>query len=351
MQDLHGKTVLITGATNGIGRETAFAMASLGATVVLGCRNIDAARDIIFQIKEKHPSAELLIPAKLDLAEPASIRAFAKAYRAQNLSCHILINNAGATNLKEFFTSEGVYGLPQVNYQGPYELTRLLEPVLIQCAPSRVVNLSSIMHRFTFIKNDPATFLKQRRGEPYPATKLANVLFTYELQRRLEQHGVQACAVDPGGVNSNIWQNSIFAKPPLKWLLGAVFAPNSDAAKVVVHAATDPWQPPRASADGNGKEDRSRFRFYARGTFTSPVITSFRYDSGLVGKAKFQILSIPVAILSALDYPLRWMSGGLLASRPRLVKSSPHSYNAELAAKLWDLSAETGGLSKDPILK
>ena len=64
--------------------------------------------------REKHPSAELLIPAKLDLAEPASIRAFAKAYRAQNLSCHILINNAGATNLKEFFTSEGVYGLPQV---------------------------------------------------------------------------------------------------------------------------------------------------------------------------------------------------------------------------------------------
>ena len=64
--------------------------------------------------REKHPSAELLIPAKLDLAEPASIRAFAKAYRAQGLSCHILINNAGANNLKEFFTSEGVFGLPQV---------------------------------------------------------------------------------------------------------------------------------------------------------------------------------------------------------------------------------------------
>ena len=64
--------------------------------------------------REKYPSAELLIPAKLDLAEPASIRAFAKAYRAQHLSCHILINNAGATNLKGFFTSEGVFGLPQV---------------------------------------------------------------------------------------------------------------------------------------------------------------------------------------------------------------------------------------------
>ncbi len=64
----------------------------------------------------------------------------------------------------------------QVNYQGPYELTRLLEPVLIQCAPSRVVNLSSIMHRFTFIKKDPATFLKQRRGEPYPGELLRHSL-------------------------------------------------------------------------------------------------------------------------------------------------------------------------------
>jgi WW domain-containing oxidoreductase len=349
---LQGQTWLITGPTNGIGKETAFAAAAGGATVVLGARNSDTARQLASDIRDRYPSTNVVIPRSLDLGQPDSIREFAKAYRQAKLPLHVLVNNAGANYDTAWQTKEGVTGLSQVNYHGPYTLTRLLEPVLIQSAPSRVVNISSIMHRVAFIKR-AQDFMFKPRPKLYGQTKLAQVLFAYEHQRRLGPLGVQSCALDPGGVKSNIWRKSLFAKPPLKWVLDFFYSPTSDAAKVVLSAATQPWQPHAAQQTGaqqQGSRKRPPYlRFYARGMFASPLVYNFSPQPGWVGKLKSAAWGSSAVVHSLLDHPIRLLSRGLLASKAMLVPSSPVSASEALAKELWELSASTARLSPDPI--
>ncbi|KAL4459095.1 hypothetical protein ABPG75_013960 [Micractinium tetrahymenae] len=235
---------------------------------------------------------------------------------------------------KPWFTPEGVGGLCQVNYLGHYVLTRLLEDILQASAPARVVHVSSVTHRYGWV------------GE-------ANVLFAYELQRRLGEHGVQSCAVDPGGVASNIWTGSVFSRPPLS-------VPWSQERKVAAainarRTGTD------SSSNGSSHGRRRRhaahaapdLRFYARGLFASPAVTSWRGTPqdpapGLLDRVRGALWGGTAVVASLLDHPLRRITGGRLNSSTRPVPSAPLSYDASLAAQLWDLSADAAGLPREP---
>ncbi|KAI3424130.1 hypothetical protein D9Q98_009490 [Chlorella vulgaris] len=362
--DIASKRVVITGSTSGIGRETAAQLAAQGAHVVLACRNLPLAEQVAADIRRQHLGATVEVGPQLDLASLESIRQFAAAYKRSGQPLHVLINNAGTNYQRPWQTPEGVGGLCQVNYLGPYALTRLLEDTLQQSAPARVVNLSSVTHRFGWL-GDVARFLPSWvPGSYYPSTKLANVLFANEMQRRLGEHGVQSCAVDPGGVASKIWDHSAFAKPPLSWVINNLYAPTSDGAAAVVHAATVPWgrerlaaaainqrwsQPPGSRSRRNAARPLPDLRFYARGLFTSPLVTSWRGipQRGFRSRVRQTVWGLSTLAHSLLDWPLRRLSGGRILAQTRCVPSAPLSYDSTLAAQLWDLSADAAQLPRD----
>lgn len=348
MARLKGKTVIVTGANQGIGREVATDLAGQGATVLLACRNLDSARSCAADIRVAHPEADVVVGPALDLARPDSIRQFAEAFQHQKRPLHILVNNAGANYLPESYTDEGVGVLCQVNYLGPYHLTRLLEPQLLSSAPSRVVNVSSIMHRSGSVHSDVNRFLRDwNKGSQYSNTKLANVLFAYEAQQRLGPRGVQSCAVDPGAVSSNIYANSRLPSP-IRWFIRNLHAPTTDGAQAVIHAATTPWRPVTTPPGQPYTPESSELRFYARGAFASPAIGWCSSEAtGLLGQLQKAAWAVSAVVHSSLDWPVRRLSGGRLLSATHQVPSHPASYNTKLSSNLWDVSASLCQVSKD----
>ncbi|EFN53453.1 hypothetical protein CHLNCDRAFT_136710 [Chlorella variabilis] len=352
--------------------EAAAQLAAKGAHVVLACRNLPLAEHVAQDIRRQHPGARVEVGPQLDLASLESVRQFAAAYKRTGQRLDVLVNNAGCLALagtnyqRPWHTPEGVGGLCLVNFLGPYTLTRLLEGALQRSAPARVINLSSVTHRYGWV-GDAGKFLQSwRPGSYYPSTKLANVLFAYEAQRRLGQHGVQSCAIDPGGVATSIWEHSMFAKPPFSWVINNIYAPASDGAAAVVHAATVPWGQDRAAAAainarwaGRGSGSGSRhtsaarplpdLRYYARGLFASPLVTSWRGTPrrGAADRLREGAWGLVTLVHSLLDWPLRNLSSGRLCSGTRCVPSAPLTYDATLAAQLWDLSADAAQLPRE----
>lgn len=321
----------------------------MGATVIMACRNVPLAEKVAEEIKIRHPTAKIIVGPQLDLTDQDSVHNFAAAYKSNKWPLHVLINNAGTNHWGEpFYTKQGIGGLCQVNHLGAYTLTRLLEEKLQESAPSRVINISSIMHRLGSVGSEPSTYLTNwHQGSQYASTKLANVLFAFELQRRLAKHGVVTCAVDPGGVKSGIWKGGAMSRPPLKYFVDAFYAPSNDGASVVIHAATVPWNEDRKQEEEiGGPED---LRFYARGLFASPTITH------TLGSPEQGILLLPpvvkrlawglnAVVHSALDWPVRWISGKRLGSKTKLVPANPIAYDRDLSRAVWELSAKAAGV-------
>lgn len=139
----------------------------------------------------------------------------------------------------------------------------------------------------------------------------------------------------------------------MQWVANHLFAPNEDGCQTVVHAATAAWEPaPEAStAAASVTEQKRSFRFYARGLFTSPLLTGISWQSAAVSKPKKWLWRVILSMHGLVDYPVRHLSEGALASKTVLVPSSVQSYDAELAATLWDLSADTAKLSRQPIMQ
>ncbi|KXZ55707.1 hypothetical protein GPECTOR_2g1257 [Gonium pectorale] len=345
---LDGKVALVTGSTSGIGLETASALAGLGATVILGVRNIKAAEDVVKSIKEKHPGSKVVVGPSLDLISQESVRKFAETIDKQYPQLHILVNNAGVSFMSKNFTPEGVGGIAQTNHLGPYTLTRLLEKKLV-ASKARVVTVASVTHRTTIMK-DARAFLTDWRSGYYQHSKLANVLFAYELQRRLGNHGVTSAAADPGGVRSNIWSTSpMFSKGWKKKMIDFFYSPPEDGAKAVVHAATVPWEKDRRVVNGTPVLPADDLRYYSRGLFCSPLLCNLDgYPGKGMKKVKSTIWGISTLFTSLWDWPLRKLSRGLLASKCKPVRSATQTYDAKLAAELWEASAEFAKLPPQP---
>jgi NAD(P)-dependent dehydrogenase (short-subunit alcohol dehydrogenase family) len=201
-----GRTVLVTGGNSGIGWDTARVLATKGATVLLGCRDPERGADAIRCIRDSQPDAQVHL-LHMDLADLDSVREAAACVRREHASLDLLINNAGLMATPLHRTAQGFEMQFGVNHLGHFALTGLLLPQLLRTPGSRVVTVSSNGHRPGRIRFDDLHW--QTTYSPWPAyfqSKLANLLFTYELQRKLSAAGstTAALAAHPGGSKTNL---------------------------------------------------------------------------------------------------------------------------------------------------
>ncbi|XP_026139526.1 retinol dehydrogenase 13 isoform X2 [Carassius auratus] len=217
---LDGKTVVITGANTGIGMETAKDMARRGARVVMACRDLTRAENAAEYIRRSTGNGNVVI-RHLNLASLYSVREFAKEFIATEERLDILINNAGVMMCPKWVTEDGFEKQLAVNHLGHFLLTNLLLGMLKRSSPSRVVNLSSIAHVGGNIEFDDL-FFDKRPYSPllsYKQSKLANVLFSRELARRIKGTGVSSYCLHPGVIRTELIRHILVQYPVLKIVL------------------------------------------------------------------------------------------------------------------------------------
>jgi NAD(P)-dependent dehydrogenase (short-subunit alcohol dehydrogenase family) len=204
--DLHGRTVVVTGASSGLGRASAIALAERGATVVLAARSEERANAVIDEIRRLHAAADVQF-LSLDLASFASIRAAAGRLLDSGRRIDVLMNNAGVAGTSGL-TQDGFEITIGTNYIGPFYLTSLLLPRLLEAPQGRIVNVASVaherVHAFDWTWLDRRTVGARSGFAMYAASKLMNILHARELARRLDSTRVTSYAVHPGAVASNI---------------------------------------------------------------------------------------------------------------------------------------------------
>ncbi|MCI0397594.1 MAG: SDR family oxidoreductase [Chloroflexi bacterium] len=276
------KVCLVTGATSGIGQVTVGVLAALGATVVVAGRSREKCAATVEEIRRRTASTavEYLVA---DLSSQEEVGRLAGEFRQRHRRLDVLVNNAGAYFLRRMESVDGLEMTLAVNHLAPFLLTNLLLDVLKAGAPARVVNVASDAHAGGRIDFDD---LQGRRGysgrRAYAQSKLANVLFTYELARRLAGSGVTANALHPGFVASNFATNN-GRLVRLFWSLARLVALSpKEGAQTVIYLAA------------------------------SPEV------EGVTGQ---------------------------YFVRQKAVPSAPASYDAAVAGRLWEVSAELVGLS------
>ncbi len=209
-QLMKGRTCLVTGATRGIGRETALGLARMGATLVLTARDRERGRRVEEEIAEKTGNGNVTI-LYADLSSQRAVRALAEEVRKRVPVLHVLINNAGGVNYRRQVTEDGQELTFATNHLAPFLLTNLLLDLLKRGAPARVITVTSMIHARGRIDFDNLRYEKGYRAfGAYGDSKLANVLFTYELARRLDGSGVTANCLHPGVVASNFGRDGGF---------------------------------------------------------------------------------------------------------------------------------------------
>ncbi len=279
--NMKGKTCMITGATSGVGLETARALAQMGATTILVGRNPEKTSAAVAQIQEQtgNLKVELLLA---DLSEQAQIRQLVETFKQRHFRLHVLINNAGAFFLFRKLSADGIEMSLALNHLNYFLLTNLLLDTLQASAPARIINVASRGHNDKELDFDD---LENRSGyngsRAYGQSKLANILFTYELARRLEGTQVTANALHPGWVATNIGRNN-------GWLVRLLMP-------FIQRSAMSP----------------------EKGAQTSVYLATSPEVEGVTGKY-------------------------FVKSKPR--ESSPASYNDENAKRLWEISAQMTGL-------
>ncbi len=284
-----GRTAVVTGGNSGIGFEAALVLAARAATVVLACRDAGRAKDAASRITAAAPGAAVSV-VRLDLGSLASVRAAAEEIRASHQRLDLLINNAGVMIPPYGTTADGFELQLGVNHLGHFALTGLLLDRLLAVPGSRVVTVASLAHRAGRINfDDLQSRHRYRRQAAYGQSKLANLLFTYELQRRLAAAGAgtTALAAHPG------WARTGLERHAPAWMrAGSRLPPSQDAAGgalPTLRAATDP-----AAAGGE---------YYGPG--------------GPFG----------------------------LRGAPRRVRSSPRSHDGQAQQRLWQESGRLTGVS------
>ncbi|MEZ4293489.1 MAG: oxidoreductase [Polyangiaceae bacterium] len=297
LPDLSGKVIVITGANSGIGFEAARALARASAHVVLACRNLTSAGESAERIRGEHPSAHVEI-SELDLASLASVRAFADRFTEGHERLDVLINNAGVMALPYKKTADGFEMQFGTNHLGHFALTGLLLPLLEKSAPARVVTVSSIAHQMGTIDFDDLQHEKSyQKWLAYGQSKLANLLFAYELDRRLRKRNVdvRSVACHPGYASTNLqyaapkMSGSSFGLRMWQSFNGLIAQPAESGALPTLYSAV--------SDDAQG------------GDFIGP--------DGFMG----------------------------MAGAPKKASSTAKSHDEALAARLWDVSEQLTGVS------
>lgn len=204
-KDLTGQVVIITGANTGIGKETARTLAQMGATVILASRDATKTLAVVEEIKAQNPSGTVEF-MKLDLSDLKAVKDFVAEFKSKYQKLNILINNAGVMFIPaKTLTKDGFEMQFGVNHLGHFYLTSLLIDFLKKTAPSRIINLSSKANMFGKINWED---LNAEKGynmvNAYAQSKLANIIFTKELQRRLGDSNIKAVAVHPGVVATEL---------------------------------------------------------------------------------------------------------------------------------------------------
>lgn len=237
--DVRGKLCVVTGATAGIGRVTALELARRGAHVVLTARTRAKGQPVADAIRAETGNQRVEVHP-LELDDLAKVRASAAALLERDRPLHVLINNAGLAGQRGR-TADGFEMHFGVNHLGPFLFTALLRDRLVASAPARIVNVASKAH---FDAKQGIDFEAQRRSTPsltglpeYAVSKLANVLFTRELARRLAGSGVTAYSLHPGVVATDVWR----AIPaPVAWIMKRFMISPEQGAATTLYCATDP---------------------------------------------------------------------------------------------------------------
>lgn len=242
---MQGRVCLITGASNGIGKAAAIRLAKMGASLVLLCRDRDRGETAMAEISLRSGNEDIdLVVA--DLASLRQVREAANAFLDSGRPLHVLMNNAGAIHMERSVTEDGVETTFAVNHLGHFLLTNLLMDRLRESGPARIVNLSSEAHRIGY--GDGRIAFDDLMGErhyggwkAYGQSKLANILFTRELSRRLNPAEVTANAVHPGVVASQFGRNNRKGWMPWLQALYRPFArPSEKGADTAVWLAAAP---------------------------------------------------------------------------------------------------------------
>ncbi|XP_070491034.1 retinol dehydrogenase 12-like [Chironomus tepperi] len=238
---IDGKIVIITGANSGIGKETAVDLAKRGGKIYIACRNIERGQSALTEIKEKSGSDDVHF-LQLDLASMKSIRKFSEDFHQLEDRLDILINNAGVMACPKSFTEDGFEMHMGTNHLGHFLLTNLLLDLLKKPAHSRIVNVASLFHIVGKISK--TNFFGEKfyfRWYAYATSKLANILFTRELAKRLENTGITANSLHPGAIQSDLLRHvNIVIRvitAPFRWIL---FKDIPAGAQTQIRLAVDP---------------------------------------------------------------------------------------------------------------
>src|SRR2546430_14510040 len=278
--NMEARVLLVTGANSGIGKATAWGLARLGGTVVMACRSAtrgEAARqDIVRDSGNSKVYLEIV-----DLASEDSTRSFAEEFKRKYPRLDVLINNAGVYTPHREVTPDGLERTFEVNYLSGFLLTHLLLDLLKKSAPSRIVNVSSSAHSGGTIHFDDLQGERRYGGfGAYGQSKLAQILFTQELARRLQGTGVTVNACHPGVIRTNLWIGGPSVVLQFAWMF---FKNPGKGAETPIYLATSP------EVEGiSGK-------YFARNQVLAP---SARAQDPAVGRRPFQV-SMELAHLSA----------------------------------------------------
>lgn len=244
--DLKGKIITVTGGNSGLGFESVKAFSGKGADVILACRFTEKGEKAKAEILQQFPEGKIEV-AELDLADLESVRRFAKNFQKNYSRLDVLLNNAGIMTTPYFRTKDGFEGQLGTNHLGHFALTGLLLPVLKKTPQSRVVNVSSMAHKQGKMDFNNLLFDNGKGYSPmkaYGRSKLANLLFTYELQRFFESNKIDSISV---AAHPGVSQTDLFRYLDEKWyfsivrpLFKAISQKSKMGALPEIRAAVDP---------------------------------------------------------------------------------------------------------------
>ncbi len=265
---MEDKICMITGANSGIGKATALGLAEIGAKIVMVCRNKERGETAQQEIIEKtgNKNVDLLI---CDLSSQEQIHKLVSEFKQKYQNLHVLINNAGIVLSKRQLSVDGIEMNFAVNYLAPFLLTNLLIDIIKKSAPSRIINVSSGVHKMASMDFDDLQGENKKYGafKNYGVSKLALTLFTYELSRRLEGTGVTVNAVHPGVVRSNLGRDQpafsrafqkVFFKSPKKGATTSIYLASSPEVKGITGKYFVNKEPKKSSDESYNEEYAKR---------------------------------------------------------------------------------------------